>query len=392
MLAACQPESTPTPPPTSGIVTAAPVEDALVTGVPTPIDDAIIIEADAEHLLLTNIYQRINPSVVNIEVAIDAGGINTLEHGSGFIYDRNGHIVTNAHVVNRADEIRVTFYDGYVVNAELLAQDDYSDIAVLQVNVPIPRLQPVSLGDSDAVQVGDRAVIIGNPWGLNGSMTTGIISGVGRQLNSAELINSNLIPGFQNPRIIQVDADLNPGSSGAPLLNSQGEVIGITTALDSDSEVFQGIGFSVPSNTVGRVVPALIARGEVDYSFIGINTVRSNLGVIAFADALGLPVNSGVLITGVTPDSPAADAGLRGGTQIEVVRDVPICAGGDIIIAIDGYYVHNMDDFTYYLIVNTRPGDVINLRVVRDGRTFDVPVTLASRPTSGSLVPPCGEE
>ncbi len=392
MLAACQNTPTPTPPPTSGIVTAPPIEDALVTTIPTPVDEAIIIEADAEHLLLTNIYARVNPSVVNIEAAIDQGGINTVQYGSGFIYDRNGHIVTNAHLVNQADDIRVTFYDGYVIDAELVAQDDYSDIAVLYVNAPIPRLQPVTLGDSDTVQVGDRAIVIGNPWGLNGSMTTGIISGIGRQLNSVELLNSSLIPSFQNPHIIQIDASLPPGNSGAPLLNSQGQTIGITTALTADDNTLLGVGFGIPSNTIQRVVPALITRGEVDYSWLGINTVRSNSGVIAFSEALGLPVNSGVLITGITPDSPAEAAGLRGGTAIQVVRDVPICAGGDIILAINDYYVQNMDDLTYYLVVNTRPGDVVTLRVVRDGQPFDVPVTLASRPTSGALIPACGEE
>jgi S1-C subfamily serine protease len=243
---------------------------------PTAVPEEIVIEADTVHLLLSNIYERSSPSVVNIEVVVAIGGQRSLldlGRGSGFIYDRNGHIVTSAHIVNMADEIRVTFEDGYVTEAELIGTDIFSDLAVLSVDVPTTRLLPLELADSDLVRVGQRAIAIGNPFGLSSSMTVGIISGVGRQLRSAELIDGTVIPGFQNPRIIQVDTDINPGNSGGPLLNSYGQVIGVNTAIRTESGVFEGVGFAVPSNTVRRVIPELIDQGA--WNIPGSASVRS---------------------------------------------------------------------------------------------------------------------
>jgi S1-C subfamily serine protease len=365
---------------------------------PTAVPEEIVIEADTVHLLLSNIYERSSPSVVNIEVVVAIGGQRSLldlGRGSGFIYDRNGHIVTSAHIVNMADEIRVTFEDGYVTEAELIGTDIFSDLAVLSVDVPTTRLLPLELADSDLVRVGQRAIAIGNPFGLSSSMTVGIISGVGRQLRSAELIDGTVIPGFQNPRIIQVDTDINPGNSGGPLLNSYGQVIGVNTAIRTESGVFEGVGFAVPSNTVRRVIPELIDQGRVEYSWIGISTVASDdgLGVAALAEPLGLPVTAGVLVTGVSRNSPAEEAGLRGGTAWRTVRDREVCAGGDIIIAVDEVFIANMDELVAYLVVNTMPGDTIDLLVVRDDETFEVPLTLRARPTFGEDIrPPCGDE
>jgi S1-C subfamily serine protease len=365
---------------------------------PTAVPEEIVIEADAVHLLLSNIYERSAPSVVNIEVVVSIGGQRSLldlGRGSGFIYDRNGHIVTSAHIVNMADEIRVTFEDGYVTEANLIGTDIFSDLAVLSVDVPATRLLPLELADSDQVRVGQRAIAIGNPFGLSSSMTVGIISGVGRQLRSAELIDGTVIPGFQNPRIIQVDTDINPGNSGGPLLNSYGQVIGVNTAIRTESGVFEGVGFAVPSNTVQRVIPELIDQGRVEYSWMGISTVASDdgLGVAALAEPLALPVTAGVLVTGVSRNSPAEEAGLRGGTEWRTVRDREICAGGDIIIAVDDVFIANMDELVAYLVVNTMPGDTIELLVVRDDETFEVPLTLRSRPTFGEDIrPPCGDE
>lgn len=392
-LAACQ-GNTPPPP---NAQASTPIADLPVNAaaereraLPSPVPDELIAEADAEHVLLTNIYERSAPSVVNIEVVVPVTGavnLRDLGRGSGFIYDRNGHIVTNAHVINMAREIRVTFDDGFVTSAELVGQDNYSDLAVIKVDVPVNRLQPLELADSDALRVGQRAIAIGNPFGLSSSMTVGIISGLGRQLSSAALIDSSAIPGFQNPRIIQVDAEINPGNSGGPLLDSWGRVIGVNTAIRSESGVFQGVGFSVPSNTVRRVVPELIDRGRVDYSWIGITTSPSDYSVASMAEALRLPVNAGVLVTGVTPNSPADKAGLRGGDRLRPVREIEVCSGGDIIVAVDGNYVRNMDEMVAYLITRTYPGDTVTLLVIRDGETFDVPVTLETRPTSGDIVP-----
>jgi S1-C subfamily serine protease len=358
------------------------------TLLPTAVTQDIIDVADAEYLLLTNIYQRTSPSVVNIEVVAQNEqefDLLDISGGSGFIFDREGHIVTNAHVVNGAEEIRVTFNDGFLASAELTGLDTYSDLAVIKVAVDAARLQPLTLGDSSTVRVGERAIAIGNPFGLASSMTVGIVSGVGRNLHSAELIDAeNAIPGFQNPSIIQTDTQINPGNSGGPLFNSHGEVIGVNTAIRSVSGIFEGVGFSVPANTVKRVIPEIIERGYVDYAWLGIDSQSPDGGysVAALAATLNLPVDSGVMIETVAPGSPAEKAGLRGGTREVLVREAPICAGGDIIVAVNDYYVKNLDELVAYLVVNNRPGDTVTLRIVRGDETFDVPVDLEARPTA----------
>src|SRR5690606_20958921 len=198
------------------------------------------------------------------------------------------------------------------------------------------------------------------------------------------LLNSELPAGFSNPSIIQVDTDINPGNSGGPLLNSRGEVIGINTAIRTESGVFQGVGFAIPANTVRRVVPELISDGRVNYAWIGISTLLEDdgFGVAALAEPLNLPVEAGVLIDRVTVGSPADKAGLRGGQRRDQVRGASICAGGDIIIAINDQFVRNLDELVAYLVVNSRPGDVVNLLIVRDGETFEVPLALEARPTT----------
>ncbi len=363
--------------------------------IPTAVPQDVINAADAEFLLLTNVYERVTPSVVNIDVTISEVNTETFSldsaSGSGFVYDSNGHIVTNAHVVNDADEIFVTFHDGFVAQAQLVGFDLYSDLAVIRVDTNAERLHPVTIGDSDAVRVGHRAIAIGNPFGLASSMTVGVVSGLGRQLPSAEMISAQL-SGFQNPSIIQVDTDINPGNSGGPLLNSAGEVIGVNTAIRTESGTFQGVGFAVPSRTVQRVVPELISEGTVEYSWLGISSlpVEGGYGVAGLYEVLQLPVDAGVLIDTVTPDSPAAVAGLRGGTRIVSVRGRDVCAGGDIIVAVNGEFINTMDELVYYLVVNTRPGDEITLLVVRGEETFEVPVTLRARPSDSRTPLGCG--
>ncbi|MEO0565549.1 MAG: trypsin-like peptidase domain-containing protein, partial [Chloroflexota bacterium] len=362
-----------------------------------PVSDAVIAAADAEHTLLANLYERLAPSVVFIEVVVgdeDDLVFQDVGNGSGFIYDANGHIVTNAHVVKDASEVRVTFNDGYVAEAEIIGLDSYSDLAVIQVDVEVSRLFPLELGDSDIARVGERAIVIGNPFGLASSLTTGIISAKGRQLPSAQLIDSTVPGGFQNPSIIQVDANINPGNSGGPLLNSLGEVIGVNTAIRTESGTFEGVAFAVPSSTVARVVPELIANGIVDYAWIGISALSAaeGFGVASLAEPLNLPVTTGVLLNTVTPGSPAAKAGLLGGEETVMIRGREVCTGGDIIVAVDGQPVLTMDELVTYLVTNNSPGDVIDVRVIRDRETLEIPVELEGRPTTFLPQSFCGDQ
>ncbi len=402
LAAACRPQPTETTL-TPRAVTSAPAEHAPVSAVfqqadiPTPLPEDIINAADAEHRLLANIYARVAPSVVNVEIVAEIPDHPVIETttsgGSGFVYDLNGHIITNAHVVEDARQIFVTFSSGYIVEATLVGMDLFSDVAVIKVEVSAEHLHPVIFGDSESLRVGDRAIAIGNPFGLATSMTVGIVSGLGRQLPSAELMSNDITPGFQNPAIIQVDTDINPGNSGGPLLNSRGEVIGVNTAIRTESGIFEGVGFAVPSSTIRRVVPELIETGQVIYPWVGITSqpAEIGLGVAALAEPLNLPVRAGVLIETITPNSPAASAGLRGGSRIETVRGYDVCAGGDIIVAINNQYIANMDELLAYLVTKTRPGDTVSLLVVRGSETLELPLTLEARPTSLVVSGACGE-
>lgn len=391
VLTSCGQDATP-----QGIV-STPIEALPIQNIsqqsgapPTPISVTTVEQADAEYLLLTNIYERTIPSIVNIESEIrNSDGLSpNLTRGSGFIYDGNGHIITNAHVTKDAQTIRVTFNDGYVTNARIVGLDTFSDLAVLKVDTTSDRLIPLIIGNSSTVKVGQRAIAIGNPFGLNSSMTVGIISGMGRTLRSAELIDASVMPGFDNPSIIQIDTPINPGNSGGPLLNSYGVVVGVNTAIRSDTGIFQGVGFAVPADTVRRVVPEIIEMGRVDYPWMGISVMPEDngFGVAGLAEPLGLPVNRGVLLRGVTQGSPADLAGLRGGQSITEVRGTLVCSGGDLIIAVNDYYIDTMDDLVSYLILNARPSDTVNLIVIRGNDTFEVPMTLQSRPITNDAI------
>jgi S1-C subfamily serine protease len=397
MIAACTAQTAAPPP---GALISTPVGDLPVSInnpaeqviLPTPLADAIVQEADAEYLVLSNVYERSAPSVVNIEGVAQTAGEPRVNRGSGFIYDMQGHIITNAHVIKGATTVRVTFNDGYVTEGQPVGFDTYSDLGVVRVQVPLNRLQPMTLiANSDDVRVGQRALAIGNPFGLNSSMSAGIVSGIGRTLRSAELIDAEAPIGFQNPAIIQTDTPINPGNSGGPLLNSHGEVIGVTTAIRTESGVFQGVGFAVPANTVRRVIPEIIQTGQVNYAWLGIsvNPEDNGYSIAGLAEALNLPVHSGVLVRGVTLGSPADRAGLRGGSEVIEVRGQPVCIGGDIIVAINGIYVDNMDDLITYLLANTRPDDRIRLLVIRDRQTFEIGLTLQARPSREAQVRDC---
>lgn len=354
---------------------------------PTPLAPDVLVQARAAEQLFINLYQRINPSVVNIEVVGNFSGIEAIESsGSGFVYDQLGHIVTNAHVVMGAQELLVTFSDGFVTPAEIVGLDEYSDLAVIKVKVDASRLLPVELGDSDDIMVGQTVIAIGNPFGLRSSMTTGMISATGRTLDSQLLISPTVgTQGtYSNPAIIQIDATVNPGNSGGPILNLNGQVIGVATAIRSESGIFQGVAYAVPVNTVHVSVPQLIERGRVDYPRLGITSqldTQAGLSIAAVYQDLRLPVGQGVLIDQVLADSPAAAAGLRASSSANavIVRGVRINTGGDIIVAIDGNYVANIDELLEYLIHHTRPGQTVTLTVIRNSETLQIPLVLGTR-------------
>jgi S1-C subfamily serine protease len=276
--------------------------------------------------------------------------------------------VTNNHVVESASRIRVTFADGITAEAELVGRDSDNDLAVIRVDVPASRLHPVELGDSDALRVGQWAIAIGNPFGFEQTMTTGIVSALGRVVRQQS--------GFSLPQLIQTDAAINPGNSGGPLLDSHGRVIGVTTLIYSNSGTNAGVGFAVPVDTVRRVVPSLIATGRYADPWLGIQgTSISSL----LAEELDLPVEQGVLVQSVVEDGPADKAGLRGGNRQVSFEGALLAADGDIIVAIDGVSVQDMDDLIVYL-ADKSVGRRVTLTVLRDGAKRSVKVTLGERP------------
>ncbi len=346
---------------------------------PTPLPDQIVVSADAVEILLENIYERTNPGVVNIDVSGGTGSsLTEFGSGSGFVIDTQGHIVTNNHVVDGADEIDVTFADGSVAVAKVIGTDAYSDLAVIRVEVSADRLTPLALGDSDAVKVGQRVIAIGNPFGLVGTMTVGIVSGKGRTLPADTTSGNN---NFSNPDIIQTDAAINPGNSGGPLLNSKGEVIGVNAAIRTDgtNRANSGVGFAIPSNTVKRVSQQLMTDGRVSYPYLGVS-VDNHFTTAELASALKLPVDKGVLISSVVENGPAEKAGLRGGTKQMTVRGIPVVAGGDIITAIDGDPITSFDQMIAYLTSKKQVGQEVTVTIIRGTETLQVPLTLADRP------------
>jgi len=327
---------------------------------------------DAEALFV-QIYKRVSPAVVYIET--DNGS------GSGFVVDKDGHIVTNNHVVDGARRIEIVFANRTRVTAQVVGSDVDADIAVLKVDVPADQLVVAELGDSSTVEVGQFAIAIGNPFGLQNTMTIGVVSGLGRTLQSDRTAPRSQ-GSYSNPNVIQTDAAINPGNSGGPLLDSQGRVIGINTAIRSTAQgvngqpVNSGVGFAVPINTVKRILPALIKDGHYTYPWLGL----ASAGEIDLQtqQALGLPQSTGVYVTEVTPGGPADRAGIRAGTR--AVGLGQLGAGGDLIIAIDGHEVRDFADLIGYLVSETSVGQTVTLTIIREGRQMDVKVTLGARP------------
>ena len=350
---------------------------------------------------LEGIYVQVNPSVVHIRVVQiqkerpsvrpeipgfpfpfppgpqEPGKFRREGSGSGFVWDKQGHIVSNNHVVGGADQITVTFHDGTTVPARIVGTDPDSDLAVIRVDLPAARLEPVQVADSTKVKVGQLAVAIGNPFGLQSTMTVGFISALGRLLPVGSEVQG---PRYTIPDIIQTDAAINPGNSGGVLVNDTGQVIGVTTAIISPVGASVGIGFAVPTVIVKKVVPALITVGHYQHPWLGVSGRPLTPGV---ARAMGLKAEQrGALVVDVLPNSPADNAGLRGSDRQATIDGVPVRVGGDVIVAIDRRPVKGFDDVITFLARETNVGQTVTLNVLRRGRERDLQVTLDPRPGS----------
>ena len=331
------------------------------------INNAII--AESKTLSLIEIFEKAEPGVVRVNTQNNQTENETGGVGSGFVFDKKGHIITNAHVIDDATKTIVTFLDGRSYNAEIVGVDESTDIGVIKVSADLKLLHPLSLGDSANLKVGETITAIGNPFGLSGSMTSGIISQMGRLLPSDS--------GFSIPDVIQTDAAINPGNSGGPLLNMRGEIIGINTAIQSTTGEFTGVGFAIPSQTVAKIVPTLIREGEYKHPWIGISGKDIDPDT---ANVLGLKDTLGFLIITVVEDSPAFDAGLIGSNKTIEVEGKEYPLGGDIITAVDGMDVRKIDDILIHLQRVKTVGDEMVLEVLRDNRTTDITIILQERP------------
>jgi len=363
--------------PTAVVVTVGPRPTPLLASTPLPVPTVVsgpIITSSDEQLLI-ELYQRVNPSVVAILVESDLEGGSL---GSGFVIDTEGHVVTNYHVVQGATGIEVDFASGYKARARLLGSDADSDLAVLQVDAPAEQLIPVPLADSDQVQVGQRVVAIGNPFGYFGTMTVGIVSGLGRDLPT--LRESLDATGFRTPDIIQTDAAINRGNSGGPLLNLQGQVIGVNKALESETGENSGVGFAIASNTVRQIAPFLISEGRFVYPYLGIQSVSLQDVSLSLQEQLGLVQATGAYVTSLVAGGPAAQSGLRGDSAPDDGSRIQYNGDGDLIVAIDGRAVRVFNDLIGYLVNHKRPGDEVTLTVLRGGQQVEVKVILGERP------------
>jgi len=321
-------------------------------------------------LSLVELFEKSEEGVVRIDVV----KINSFREGnsvgSGFVFDLFGNIITNAHVIDNADNITVTFLDGSQYNASIVGMDKFTDIAVINVEEKPDYLHPLEIGDSSALKVGEPVAAIGNPFGLSGSMTSGIVSQIGRLLPSHDT-------GFSIPNVIQTDAAINPGNSGGPLLNMNGEVMGINTAIQSGTGQSAGIGFAVPSNTISKVVPVLITEGKYSHPWIGISGQDINPDL---AKIRNLNHSKGFLIVTVIPDSPAEMAGLKGVSEIEKIDNKEYPKDGDIIISVDGKEVRKISDILIHLQEEKSVGDEMILGIIRNGEQMDIILTLIVRP------------
>ena len=319
---------------------------------------------------LVELFEKSESGVVRIDVDKINSSRETGSLGSGFVFDDLGHIITNAHVVESASSVTITFLDGSQYNAQIIGSDKFTDIAVIKVEEKPRYLHPLQMGDSSTLKVGEQVAAIGNPFGLSGSMTSGIVSQIGRLLPSQDT-------GFSIPNVIQTDAAINPGNSGGPLLNMAGKVMGINTAIQSGTGQSAGIGFAVPSNTILKVVPVLIEKGKYSHPWIGISGKDIDPELAKVRD---LDQSKGFLIVTVVPGSPAEIAGLKGVSEIKIIGDKEYPADGDIIVSVDGKEVRKISDILIHLQEEKSVGDEMILGILRDGEVMHIILALVERP------------
>jgi S1-C subfamily serine protease len=345
---------------------------------------ALPVQSSPHSYSLTDIFKQVQNSVVQITskgngMQIIINGNPPVDQqsrlGSGFVYDQQGHIISNSHVVSGAKTVDVTFVDGNTYTANVIGNDPSSDVAVLQItdnNYSSAEKSgvPLAIANSSKLQVGEQIIAIGNPFGLSDTMTTGIVSQIGRLLPNPDT-------GFSIPNGIQTDAAINPGNSGGPLLNMQGQVVGMNTAILSGTGGFSGLGFAIPSNIIIRIVPTLIQKGSYDHPWLGISGGSITADV---AQSAGLPVNyKGVVVSSIQSGSPADKAGLKGTTRDIIGPNTHI---GDIITAIDGRTVKRIDDIINYIEMHKSVGSNVKLTINRNGQTKDLNAVLQARPSS----------
>jgi len=345
---------------------------------------ALPVRSSPHSSSLTDIFKQVQNSVVQITskgngMQIIINGNPPVDQqsrlGSGFVYDQQGHIISNSHVVSGAKTVDVTFVDGNTYTANVIGNDPSSDVAVLQItdnNYSSAEKSgvPLAIANSSKLQVGEQIIAIGNPFGLSDTMTTGIVSQIGRLLPNQDT-------GFSIPNGIQTDAAINPGNSGGPLLNMQGQVVGMNTAILSGTGGFSGLGFAIPSNIIIRIVPTLIQKGSYDHPWLGISGGSMTADV---AQSAGLPVNyKGVVVSSIQSGSPADKAGLKGTTRDIIGPNTHI---GDIITAIDGRTVKRIDDIINYIEMHKSVGSNVKLTINRNGQTKDLNAVLQARPSS----------
>ncbi len=359
-------------------------------------------EFDAEDQLLTTLYEQRSPAVVSIRVQGNnpnvqqfpfsipspeespapegddsAPQFNFEAAGSGFLIDEQGHIVTNNHVIEDASVIEIAWTSGLVVSAEVVGADADSDLAVLKAEQVPEGVQPLPLGDSNQVRVGQRAIAIGNPFSLNTTLTVGVVSARGRTVENRRAAGGGY---YSIADVIQTDAAINPGNSGGPLFNSRGEVIGVNTAIRSEGGTFEGVGFAIPSNTVRKVVTALIEDGEYQHPYLGISFSRYPVTTIV-AREMGLPVDHGVFVASVVPGGPSDRAGLRANEDaFTTINGIRYPTESDIILKIDDRDVYTSSDVIDYLATSTEVGQTVTLTILRDGQQQELQVTLGARP------------
>jgi serine protease Do len=395
--------------------TQANAAKATQAAAPTQASATVNLTTVQEQDAYEQIYSNVNPSVVNIRVVEKASASTSTTDftfpnipgfqftdpnqqqqdsvtqviGAGFIYNKNGYIITNNHVVENADRIVVTFADGTEAEAKLIGTDVSTDLAVIQVTgVDSSLIKPVALGDSSSLKVGQIVIAIGSPFELQGTMTTGIVSALGRTMASSDSSSSTYSSStsttgyYSIPDIIQTDAAINHGNSGGPLLDLSGQVIGVNTAIESTSDSNAGIGYAIPSKIVKLVADTLIASGQVEHTYLGISTLQMTSDI---AKAMNISTGTrGILVEDVSASGPAGKAGLKGSSDQVTIDGATTNIGGDVVVSIDGQPIKTYNDLISYLLLNTKAGQTVALGILRDGKETTINITLQARPASNS--------